>query len=88
MLKIKDKFLDHTEVLRTFDPQYLDDIKVEIYTVGVPMTIRTYSDIDIGIILKIKGKEIYRNYKLHGYTIKDIVRKIQKDLMNESLNIR
>lgn len=87
-LKLGESFLDDSVVMKKFDNRYYDGLTVEIYYVGVPRLYDSYTDLDTGIIIKEKGKELYRNYKLSGYTIEDIVRRVQKDLLAEALKIR
>ena len=85
-LKLGERFLDNTTVIKICDNQYHDEFTVEIYCVGIPYIRDSFINIDTGIIIKIKGKEIYRNYKTD--TIVNIVHDLQKDLLNETLGIR
>jgi hypothetical protein len=88
MLSRHSKFLDEHVVLKKYTNHYIDEFTIESYSVGVLKTENVYDCIDTGIRVLMKGKEVYRNYRLFGpSTYQDIVAKIRKDLLNEALGI-
>ena len=86
--QLGDKFLDEHVILKRYDNYYIDEFTIESYRVGVPKTKDIYDQIDSGIIVLLKGKEIYRNYRLFGHTSYErLIDKIRKDLLDEALGI-
>ena len=84
-----DKFGDDYTVLHKYDPQYVDDFKIEIYSVGIYEENKNFScftQVNTGIIIR-KGKEVY----FHGLKYKRVtehVFDIQQKLLSEALGIR
>lgn len=90
MPEIGETFLHEYTTLRKYANRYIDDITIEVYSVGIAATkardVISYTDIDTGIILKMKGKEVYRNLKTRP--INEVVLDFQRKLLAESLGIR